>query len=150
MAQRQPRHRLPLPARGPGLSDGDPDGARAPAAKPVPPRAARRLAREARTVRLMLELHCRDHHGPGPVLCAECDALRRYVEQRLARCPFAADKPTCLRCTVHCFEPTMRERIRAVMRYAGPRMTWRHPLLALRHLLDGGRKPTARKPPKPD
>jgi len=31
----------------------------------------------------------------------------------------------------------MRERIRAVMRYAGPRMLWRHPLLALLHLADG-------------
>jgi hypothetical protein len=31
------------------------------------------------------------------------------------------------------------------MRYAGPRMTWRHPLLTLFHLLKG-RKPA---PPRP-
>ena len=31
--------------------------------------------------------------------------------------------------------PQMRERIRAVMRYAGPRMITRHPVAAVRHLL---------------
>jgi hypothetical protein len=30
----------------------------------------------------------------------------------------------------------MRARIRAVMRYAGPRMLFRHPVLAFFHLLD--------------
>ena len=31
----------------------------------------------------------------------------------------------------------MRDRIRAVMRYADPRMLFRHPILAVLHLLDG-------------
>jgi hypothetical protein len=119
-----------------------------PASERATRREARRLAREARSVRVMLELYCRDHHRPGPVPCAACDELWRYVQERLARCPFAADKPTCARCTVHCFQPAMRERIRAVMRHAGPRMTWRHPVLALRHLIDGRRKPPTRKASK--
>jgi hypothetical protein len=98
----------------------------------------------------MLELFCRDRHRPAHVPCAECEALWDYITERLARCPFGAAKPTCLACTVHCFQPAMRERIRAVMRHAGPRMTWRHPLLALRHLLDGRRKPPApRRRPDP-
>jgi hypothetical protein len=29
----------------------------------------------------------------------------------------------------------MRARIQTVMRYAGPRMLWRHPVLALRHFV---------------
>jgi len=36
--------------------------------------------------------------------------------------------------------------MREVMRYAGPRMLWRHPWLALAHLLVDGRRPA---PPKP-
>jgi hypothetical protein len=39
----------------------------------------------------------------------------------------------------------MRERICAVMRYAGPRMMYRHPMLAFYHLIDGMRK----EPSKP-
>jgi hypothetical protein len=31
----------------------------------------------------------------------------------------------------------MREKIKEVMRYAGPRLIYRHPILAIRHLLDG-------------
>jgi hypothetical protein len=38
----------------------------------------------------------------------------------------------------------MRERVRAVMRYAGPRMLLRHPILAVLHLLDGMRPPPKR------
>jgi hypothetical protein len=30
----------------------------------------------------------------------------------------------------------MREKVKQVMRYAGPRMLWRHPLLTLGHLWD--------------
>ncbi len=84
----------------------------------------------------MIGLHCRDRHGCGPGRCDRCGALWEYTRQRVERCPFRDDKPTCLRCTVHCFRPEMREEIRAAMRYAGPRMPWRHPVLALLHLLD--------------
>ena len=63
----------------------------------------------------------------------------------LDRCPFGEEKTTCARCPVHCYKPAMRERVRAVMRYAGPRMLLRHPILALQHQLDGVRH---KKPPK--
>jgi hypothetical protein len=44
----------------------------------------------------------------------------------------------------------MREKVRAVMRYSGPRMAGKHPVLAVRHLLDGLRKkPGPRKDRKP-
>jgi hypothetical protein len=46
----------------------------------------------------------------------------------------------------------MRERVRTVMRYAGPRMMWRHPFLALAHLVDGRRPaplPKAKRPGAP-
>jgi hypothetical protein len=103
--------------------------------------AERRIRRELKTVRVMIELYCRDHHGGGTELCEECRTVWDYANQRVDRCPFRAAKPTCLNCTVHCFQPAMRERIRVVMRYAGPRMLWRHPVLALFHTLDGRRKP---------
>jgi len=41
----------------------------------------------------------------------------------------------------------LREHVRIVMRYAGPRMLWRHPILAVRHLIDGRRPAPAL--PKP-
>jgi hypothetical protein len=76
-------------------------------------------------------------------LCPECTALLDYAHARLARCPYAVEKPTCAKCPTHCYRPAMREQVRAVMRYSGPRMLTKHPLLAAAHLIDGRRRPPA-------
>lgn len=99
-----------------------------------------RLEREARTVQVMIEMFCHDRHGSQSALCADCQALSDYAGDRLERCPFQSGKTTCAKCPVHCYRPAMRERIREVMRYAGPRMILRHPILAIWHLLDGRRQ----------
>jgi hypothetical protein len=99
-----------------------------------------RLRREARTVEAMIRLYCRGHHGPSDSLCPECAPLLDYARRRLQHCPFQAGKTTCARCAVHCYRPEMRQRIRVVMRYAGPRMIVRHPWLTLCHLWDGLRR----------
>ncbi|MEW6369236.1 MAG: nitrous oxide-stimulated promoter family protein [Acidobacteriota bacterium] len=93
----------------------------------------------------MIGIFCRAHHGTKRGLCTECDALWQYARERVDHCPFRAGKPTCLNCAVHCFKPAAREQIRRVMRYAGPRMTWRHPVLTLFHFIDGRRKATERQ-----
>ena len=88
----------------------------------------------------MLKVYCRDHHDAGAELCADCRTLLEYSSVRLQRCVFGGEKPTCVQCPVHCYRLREREAVREVMRYAGPRMLWRHPLLALFHLLDGWRR----------
>ncbi len=101
---------------------------------------APRLAREWQTVSALIECYCRGHHHPPRgKLCAECQSLSDYAHLRLERCRFGAEKPTCAKCPVHCYQRTRREEIRAVMIYAGPRMLWQHPWLSLRHWLDSRR-----------
>ena len=85
----------------------------------------------------MVRMYCRYHHSAE--LCDECAALLVYARRRLERCVFGDAKPTCANCVVHCYNAGMRERVRVVMRWAGPRMLLRHPILAIRHLLDGRR-----------
>ncbi len=99
-----------------------------------------RIKRETRTVEAMIRLYCRDLHGAKENLCPACSELLSYSIERLAQCPFQQDKTTCASCPVHCFSPVMREKIQAVMRRAGPRMPYHHPLLALYHYLDGRRR----------
>jgi hypothetical protein len=94
----------------------------------------RRLAREWKTVTGMIHIYCRACHSDA--LCPDCLDLIRYVALRLDHCRFGHDKPTCARCPVHCYQRNQREKIKTVMRYAGPRMMWRHPWLSLRHFLD--------------
>ncbi len=98
------------------------------------------MARERKTISAMVRLYCQDHHWEGAELCSGCAGLLDYALERLDSCPFREGKTTCTKCPVHCYRPDMRERVREVMRYAGPRMLRRHPILALRHLLDGRRK----------
>lgn len=100
-----------------------------------------RIAQELSTVRAMIGIYCRDQHRTERSLCSECQALWDYAQQRVTHCPFRQDKPTCANCTVHCYKQARREQIRQIMRYAGPKMVWRHPIRALLHLLNGRRKP---------
>ncbi len=96
--------------------------------------------RERDTIGAMLRIYCHDHHGKGRGLCPDCSDVLAYSERRLEKCLFGDVKPTCARCPVHCYQPAMRTRVKDVMRYAGPRMIYRHPILAMRHILHGRRE----------
>ena len=104
---------------------------RDPAASFRPPN----IVRDSRTIAAMVRIYCRDFHGlRGGVLCDACAALLDYADLRLSRCPFGPEKTTCRECVIHCYRPAERAAMKDVMRHAGPRMLWRHPCLAIRHL----------------
>jgi len=101
--------------------------------------------RERRLITAMIGLYCREQHASGD-LCAECAGLATYADQRLDKCPFPeAGKPTCAQCRIHCYKPAARQQIKVVMRYAGPRMLARKPLLTIRHVLHR-RRPVPERP----
>ncbi len=92
--------------------------------------------REKETVALMIRLYCRKKHGTKKVLCPDCEALLQYATLRSDKCPFMETKTFCSNCRVHCYKPEMREKIRLVMRFSGPRMIFCHPVMALRHVIE--------------
>jgi len=95
--------------------------------------------KEKKTVRFMIEIYCRrKHHSRGAMLCPECQQLAEYTAARVDHCPFMATKTFCSNCKVHCYKPEMREKIRAVMRFSGPRMILYCPRLVIRHKLSEG------------
>ena len=104
------------------------------------------IRREKQTIQAMVGIYCRDHHAHAGGLCPDCRELLGYALERLDRCPYCDDKPTCKDCPVHCYRPDPREAIRVVMRYSGPRMVWRHPWLAAVHLW---KERTRKDPGKP-
>lgn len=101
---------------------------------------SKRIEREKRTVNSMIGLYCRKHHHQENGLCPECIALMNYSSTRLDKCKFGKEKPVCARCPVHCYSQANREDIRRVMRYAGPRMIYSYPYLAVMHVIDKSRK----------
>jgi hypothetical protein len=96
--------------------------------------------REKKTVSLMIELYCKKNHGKNGGLCPECTALNEYARLRSDKCPFMETKTFCSNCKVHCYKPEMREKIREVMRFSGPRMIFHHPIMAIRHLIESRRE----------
>lgn len=108
------------------------------------PRTAKRRAREKRTISQMVALYCAGSHEAaarterahcGEAVCPACAAVDAYAVLRTERCRRMEAKTSCEECGNHCYAPEKREEIRAVMRYAGPRMLGRHPVAAVRHLL---------------
>ena len=88
---------------------------------------------ERKVVELMIKLYCKKKHK-NKELCSDCNELLEYVNLRLNKCPFADQKTFCSNCKIHCYKPIMREKIKEVMRFSGPRMLFYHPIVAIRHL----------------
>ncbi|NVO18382.1 MAG: nitrous oxide-stimulated promoter family protein [Bacteroidetes bacterium] len=95
-----------------------------------------RKVRELKILSKMFGIYCSHHHRINVGLCAECSGLMAYAEKRLEKCKFGESKPVCKDCQVHCYSPKKREDIKKIMRWSGPRMAYRYPLLAACHLLD--------------
>lgn len=91
--------------------------------------------KEKKTVGTMIHLYCNAKHGTTNALCAPCAELNKYAQKRLSKCVYGEDKPTCQKCPVHCYSSEMRNRIKEVMAYSGPRMIFHKPALALSHLI---------------
>jgi hypothetical protein len=54
---------------------------------------------------------------------------------------FKKRNPPVAKCLVHCYQPQMKEKAKKIMRYSGPRMLFHSPVLTLRHVFDGRKKP---------
>ena len=96
--------------------------------------------KELEVVELMIRLYCRKKHQCKDGLCTECNELLEYVKLRRSKCPWGDKKPFCSNCKIHCYKPDMRERIKNVMRFSGPRMILYHPAIAVKHLIETKRQ----------
>jgi hypothetical protein len=98
------------------------------------------LGNEFKTIKAMVNIYCRAHHSTGKdedksEPCSECSEFIRYVNEKLDRCPYGQNKPTCNKCPIHCYKAAQRQQAKEIMIYAGPRMLLSHPILAIKHLI---------------
>lgn len=98
----------------------------------------KRIQREKLTIKKMIALYQRSCSDALPEP-EHYQALYHFAEKRLDKCVFGEHKPACKRCPVHCYPYVKREEMKQIMRWAGPRMIWRHPLLTVCHLVDDKR-----------
>ena len=100
----------------------------------------RKREQEKRVVSEMIALYCHKYHGAKHGLCDDCAALEGYARSRSDHCPFMETKTFCANCRVHCYKSEMREKIREVMRFSGPRMLFVHPIMAIHHVISTKRE----------
>ncbi|MGO5052347.1 nitrous oxide-stimulated promoter family protein [Lachnospiraceae bacterium LCP25S3_G4] len=99
--------------------------------------AERKQMQDKNIVSEMIKIYCNGNHGTkGDLLCISCNALEQYARNRVACCPNAETKTFCSTCKVHCYSQEMRKKIKDVMRYSGPRVIYKHPIMVIRHVLD--------------
>ena len=102
----------------------------------------KKRALEAEVMTEMIALYCRGHKHAhrtsatdgAPALCPDCRRLLDYARDRIIRCPRMDVKSFCSACPIHCYSHDMREQVRAVMRYSGPRMLLHHPFMTIHHM----------------
>lgn len=91
--------------------------------------------KEKKLIPVMIKKYCNRHHGTKVrEICGECKALTEYALFRLEKCPFKVNKKFCSFCKVHCYRPEMRQKIKEVMKWSGPRMIFSHPIYAFSHV----------------
>lgn len=96
----------------------------------------KRLEKEKKTIAIMIQIFCGAHHRTGrKLLCPGCMELLAYAKERLNKCPYGENKSACSNCKIHCYRPDMRKQITEVMRFSGPKMVTKHPLLVIDHML---------------
>ena len=89
-----------------------------------------------KTVSLMIALYCSKNHRNSradEALCIDCLELNKYAMLKLDKCVYDNDKPSCAKCSTHCYKPVMREKIKIVMRDSGKRMLFNHPVVSVKY-----------------
>ncbi|MCD6396752.1 MAG: nitrous oxide-stimulated promoter family protein [Spirochaetaceae bacterium] len=93
-----------------------------------------------KTIHTMISMYCRANHskiaGKNNGLCKDCFEVEKYSLSKLKLCPYGSKKPNCPKCPIHCYSKNMRERISIIMRYTGPRMIFKHPILSIYHIIN--------------
>ena len=99
-----------------------------------------RMQREGATIKVMVGIYCKHHHQLKVADCSECSEIQNYALERLHFCPYQEGKTSCKNCPIHCYKPSMKDEVKRIMRFSGPRMALRHPILTIFHFIDDRRK----------
>lgn len=96
------------------------------------------LEQENQVVKTMIGIYCKGnkHSREKGHLCESCQALLDYAKKRSEKCPRKGEKTFCNTCPIHCYKPEYRAKVKEVMKYAGPRMLYTHPIITMKHTIN--------------
>ena len=94
-----------------------------------------KISRKKSIVSLMINLYCKKRHNASNPPCDSCDELIGYSHRKIEKCPNIEANTSCVNCNIKCYNQSMQEKIKKVMKYSGPRMIFHHPIAAIKHLI---------------
>ncbi len=95
--------------------------------------------REKKVISEMVKLYCRKNHKKRE-LCDECKEVLNCSLKRIDNCQFMETKTFCSNCKAPCYSPKMKEKVKQIMKFSGPRILFHHPLLVISHMLSRFKK----------
>jgi len=104
------------------------------------------IKRDIKMVEYMVEIYCKNRHDTKVHLCVDCEEFLEYAKDRLLGCPYQEGKTACGKCSLTCYDPENKEKAMKIFTYSGPRMLYKHPILAFHHMCDAFKEPKMPKP----
>lgn len=96
-----------------------------------------KLDKDRRTLEAIGSIYCRSNHGEAKRdaagMCPECREAFEQTLDRASSCPYGHEG-NCQDCKTHCQRGEAQIRIKTIMRYAAPRMAFRHPIMTLEYM----------------
>lgn len=94
-----------------------------------------RIEKEKKVIGTMISIYCKKNHHQK-VLCEDCADLQAFALKRLSHCKYGESKTFCSSCPTHCYAPKYKAKIKAVMRFSGPRLIFSHPIMVIHHIIE--------------
>lgn len=85
--------------------------------------------KEKELLAIMIKIYEDGHH-------VDLTELKKYAFKRIDHCPRKEEKTFCSSCPIHCYQKIYRQQIREVMKYSGKRIIFKHPIIAIKHMLN--------------
>ncbi len=89
--------------------------------------------KEKQIINLMISLYCKKNCNQDD-LCTDCLELLNYANKRIDNC--SKNKTFCSVCPSPCYQKEKRDKIKAVMKFSGPKMIFYHPIIAIKHIIN--------------
>lgn len=94
-------------------------------------------AKDRATMEAIGKIYCRGNHDAAArsndIMCPDCRQTIEHTLERASSCPYGHNH-NCEDCETHCQRGQSQQDIKRIMRYAAPRMAYRHPLMTLVYL----------------
>ena len=102
------------------------------------PELKNNVPKEKENIRKTFGVYCRNNHNTeGDKLCAKCTALLTTVFTKIGRCPYGIGKPICEKCETPCFGENATKEFRNTMSSSQRKMLMSHPMMTIKHKLQG-------------